>query len=352
MATSHEIPEPPWLIRLREVDPDMADVFDSNPAAASKLDHLIAGVSSVETKVAIVRSALATGLDPNDPAINLALMVLGVQKLIDADFTDLIERVSRAARAGTDIVESIRDSTEIATGEIRTLITSTNEGIKELIVGGLDDIKTTANETIALVAKLQKDSIDTIGETQTKALESIAVQTRAISSATTKAAKRFDTFSEYLGEFRAEISAAANEAVNTHTRRYAQTIFENDIKTHTTQLVTSLETVSGDVDKIRTVMAPALLAIEKHNAQNGLIIGNLKIPKRVWAAGITGAIIGTVFTFLLFGFAANVSYFGLNADTVGDITAGRFYRMTYAKLSASCQNQLISAAKSPGARTP
>ena len=140
MATT-DVYEPPWLLRLREIDPKAAEAFQIDPSRASELDIALAGIGNDQTKLAVVRSALNSGVDPMDVSFRMVILAVGMQKLVQADHEETLTAIRTAARGAAEAAEEIRTaslagvtaitkSTDESVRAIRTAATDAVEGIE------------------------------------------------------------------------------------------------------------------------------------------------------------------------------------------------------------------------------
>jgi hypothetical protein len=328
--------EAPWLIRLREVDPQAAAVFDEDPAKASKLDTLLANVGNIEDKLAIVRTALNAGSDPNDPAFVFAIQAIGIQKLISHDFADTIEQVRAASRAATESVESIIESTNAAVGAIQTAGDAAIAKIGEAntlndthLAALLAEIKKTtaaavkkiesSGQTMQQTFVAQVDAIQTIGKSTQAAIEALpGVVEQIHASLDERAAKSLDTAIESTAKARVE-DATVEALRDTNTL---------------------IQGFTEEAKVIHETMRPLRAQVERLAQGEKVLRVGRAFEKREYNAALIGCAFGVFVGLLIYGFVANALHLGIDPMLVSDAYAGRTYQAVWAGVSDSCRTEI------------
>jgi hypothetical protein len=320
--------EPPWLERLREVDPRAAEVFDVDPKKATKLDMLLAGVANVETKLAIVRTALNAGVDPNDPAIEFAIMAVGIEKLVTADFKEIIESARASAAAGADIVEKIKVASGGAKAALETVVNATT-----------GEVRTMIEEVILAIESNSRDAIARIDVTAEKAVTALTSQAQALATVASEATRAINALPEAAAQLTERVEAYAREAVTDQARKYASFTVAEQSQKSSTEILAGFQAAEVQAKEIVDALKPLRLAVERVKVAGEAVVLGIKMSARERRAAMLGTALGALIGFLLFGFLANVSYIGLSPDIVQNLKAGRFYIFTYSRISASCRSE-------------
>lgn len=340
--------EAPWLVRLREVDPQAAAVFDEDPAKASKLDTLLANVGNIEDKLAIVRTALNAALDPNDPAFLFAIQAIGLQKLISHDFNDTIASVRSASRAATESVESIIESTNAAVeaiqnagdaaiakiGEANTMndthLASLLAEIKKTTAAAVRKIES-SGQTMQQTYTAQVDAIQNIGKSTQAAIEALpGVVEKINASLDERAAKSLET--AIADSAKARVEDATVEAL-----RDTNTV---------------LQGLAGEAKLIHETMRPLRAQVERLAQGEKVLRVGRAFEKREYNAAMMGCGIGLFIGLLIYGFVANALHLGIDPMLVSDAYAGRTYQAVWTRVSNSCRKEITTAVQGSPSGAP
>lgn len=326
MSSIHVEYEPPWLVRLRELDPAAAAAFDEDPAKTSKLDTALAGVADADTKIAIIRTCLNAGVDVNDPAINLMIIALGIQKLVSQDTSDTLHAARAAAAsissAADDLNHSIDDAVAQAKGQTKENIEEIRRASKAAIKG-----LTTSGDLIARGLTQQYES-----------LSNLLADVRTT----------LGELPEAAGQIRNEIAkharTTAKEAVNEHATSFANTKFEVAIREHVDHFKGLLETIGSDLNAMRGATEPIRRTIKLIEGDQKIFLTGFRLTRHAWCAALLGKAIGFVLGMAVMAWLVATFQVGLGPQLLADARAGRFYSVAYTLLSPECRVEMKTLA--------
>jgi hypothetical protein len=337
-ATSGTV-DPPWLGRLRELDPRAAEGFDLDPKGTTHLDTVLAHVNNTETKVAIIRSALERGMAPNDPAFIFNIQTLGIAKLISADFEETVRSVRIAAQSASEAVEDIQAATKAAVAGIQDASDAAIERINQAntanekhiqeIVGEIKKTTVTAIKAIEMQGTemqtrfaSQVDAIQTIGKTTHDAIEALPKAVRAVT---------------------ASVKSTAKESVETITKGIAEKRIDEITEAGLKEISAGLgrlKDVTNEANKIHDQLVPLRAAAARLVHDEKIVaFGRSSSRREVNIAG-GAAVAGAIFGMLLMSYLINVLHLGLDQNLVVDAAAGRTYQAVWAGVTDACRTQI------------
>ena len=279
--------QPPWLIRLRDEIPEAEARFgfDFDPVRVSKFDRLLAGVANQDRKFEILRMAYNTGLDPNDPMFTFILTALDMREVFSRDTREFFESAIKVADEAKDLLRELR-----------------REGIA--IEDKIARLESTASE----VAQVMEQSV------------------------------------EYsVNAIKTEIDHYIDQQVTIRISDRAKDASEEISK----QIIEAVEHASSINEAIKTSFSPVAMAAKKMEKDSIHILGGYKIPRNIGVLLAATAAVALILGIAISGWLANVSGFGLNADTRMNIAAGQTYRKVYPHLQKSSKTDIQAQVDRP-----
>jgi hypothetical protein len=326
---------PPWLERLRQLDPDQAKLFDVDPRRMTKLDTLLNGVADAETKVAIVRTALNGGVDPDDPAIAFVIMATGISKLVGAEFTTMITSARIAAENGAEIVERIKAASE-----------NMAPTMSKVVDGAAEELEGMLNQCLAEIRSTSSAAISQIADTSQKAVTALSAQSSTLAAVAGEAKESLAALPSVATELVERVQNEARDAVNEHASKYASFTVAEESKKHSEAALADLRAAATQIHDVLEAIKPTRLLVERLREASSTVILGMKITARERGALLIGAIAGIVLGVLAFGFVANATYLGISPDLGRDARAGRFYLMSFPRITESCRAEFKKLAQS------
>jgi hypothetical protein len=335
--------DPPWLVRLREVDPKGAELFEIDPTRTSELDIALAGIGNDQTKLAVVRSALNSGVDPNDVSFRMVILAVGMQKLVQADHEETLTAIRNAARGASEAADEIRtasvagvraikEATEASVRAITTAATDAVEGIENGRASAVSAIQDASNRTATEIQR-QGDrmlaAIETAGE---RTFANIQGQVAAIAGTTAALKRTADGLPDAIAGIVTRIEDHSKVTVAEHAKGVGRHKAEEEFKKGTDEAVGLMKEIVEMMRGMREALIPVRKATERLAKDGEVAIKGLKITGRERRMGGFGLAIGAVVAFFVTVTLANMNGFGLSPQTRTDIAAGRTYQFVYPSL--------------------
>lgn len=333
--SANPIYSPPWLERLRQLDPEQAKLFDVDPRKTTKLDTLLAGVGDSETKVAIIRSALNGGVDADDPAINFAIMAMGISKLVGADFEAIINSARLAAQSGAEIVERMKAAAE-----------GMGPAMNKAVDGAAGDLEEMLNQCLSELRSTSSAAIAQISETSQKAVVALSAQSSTLASVAGDAKESLAALPAVATELVERVQNEARDAVNEHASKYASFTVAEESRKHSEAALADLKAATTQIHEMLDAIKPTRLLVERLREASATVILGMKITARERSALLIGTLTGLVLGVLAFGFVANATYVGISPDLARDARAGRFYLASFPRITESCRAEFKKLAQS------
>jgi hypothetical protein len=350
MATT-DVYEPPWLLRLREIDPKAAEAFQIDPSRASELDIALAGIGNDQTKLAVVRSALNSGVDPMDVSFRMVILAVGMQKLVQADHEETLTAIRTAARGAAEAAEEIRTaslagvtaitkSTDESVRAIRTAATDAVEGIEHGRSSAVSAILE-ASERTATEIQRQGDrmlaAIETAGE---RTFANIQGQVAAIAGTTAALKRTADGLPDAIAGIITRVEDFSRTVVAEHAKNIGRQRAEEEFKKGTDEAVSMMTKIVDMVREMRDLLIPVRKATERLHKDGEVAIRGLKITGRERRMLFGGLAIGSFVIFFVTIALVNANGFGLSPQTRNDIIAGRTYQIVYPSLPQTTKDYI------------
>jgi hypothetical protein len=388
--------EPPWLIRLREVDPKLAEPYDTDPAAVSKLDRMLRLFPNDESRIWVLQECVEQGFNVNDPGFNFALLVGGVQQIVSRDFKDTIANVQRAATsahegaeaishatvdavkaitdAGAAGVAALSDANDISSSKLAEMVaqikTATDASVAGIIQAGeaaidkmveanaanralLNEIKKTTLQAIKKIESsgvamqetfaAQVDAIRTIGRTTQEAIENLPTKINEISASLDERARTINAGLDERTQAIAEsIDERAKDAIDTAVAQAAKVRIEEATETALRETNATVIKIADEAKTLHDTMRPLRAQVERLAQSDKILVVGRAFAKREYYAALIGMAGGVVFGLLLYAAAANLFHVGIDPMLVSDAYAGRTYQAVWAGVSGSCRTEITN----------
>jgi hypothetical protein len=328
MSTVGQVYEPSWLLRLREIDPLTAAKFDNDDDRVSRMDLLLQGIGSAETRAELVRIAYNAGLAPDDPLVLFNLQMLGIQKLARGDFEETLKSLERIATITANTLETLERE-----------VAASAQSLEDNMRAGSASLQHEQREAAAAIEDTAKAAIAEIKDQTHSIQAALVAQTSAIRSITEKAVSAVDQLPDIATTLRENLTAEVQTMVGEETKRYVPARVTELAREAIAGAEKEAIALATDIATMSASLKPIRIGIDRLTTAEQHLFAGFKLFARERTIAIVSGLVGAAISA-----AAVLGFVGLggvvNPDTASMVRAGHFYFLAYGKMSRACQDQV------------